>query len=202
MSKLFLIAVCLLTVLSAAAAQERQFLDDVKRPRYGFSVEPASPSEPAGQRAEPGRSRESGELTNEPAGEEVGNSRFGGVFKGTVTVHYKGRMVRTPATLTVSAGGNNSLSHYDYYILPEKGEYLETVWKLEGSDVRRSVTVSGNTVYVTDLIEYESGGGNSQIRTLVFSEDCSSLTFLKTEFDDAARDTATGQIIGRFIRVN
>ncbi len=80
------------------------------------------------------------------------------------------------------------------------GDYLESTWMLDQDKVRRSVTISGTTVYVTDIIEYKRGG-NSQIRTLVFSPDYSALTFLKTEFDDSPSNPATGQIIGRFTRI-
>ena len=84
----------------------------------------------------------------------------------------------------------------------QTGQYLENRWKLDQYDVFRSITISANTVYVTDLIKYENGGGNSQIRTLVFTKDYSALTFLKTEFDDSLTSQATGQIVGRFIRVD
>ncbi|WP_421903174.1 hypothetical protein [Maridesulfovibrio sp.] len=109
-------------------------------------------------------------------------------------------MVNTEATLHISTGENKLPSHYNSYILPKDEDYLVTTWKFENKEVRRSVTISGNTIYITDLIEY-GRGGNSQIRTLVFSPDCSALTFLKTEFDDDSRDPATGQIIGRFMRI-
>lgn len=178
------------TVQLPLPAQEKQNLQDLKRPRYSIKEfqNTMLPDQGVAHKEEQQQTLPD-------------NNRFSGKFNGIVTVHYKDRMVRTQASLTVTTETDTARSHYDYYILPEKGEYLESKWPLNGSEVQRTVTISENTIYVTDIISYESGGGNSQIRTLVFSEDFSAMTFLKTEFDDAVRDTATGQIIGRFNRL-
>ncbi len=171
-----------------AAAQQIKNLKDLKRPRYGVAFPPRTTEV----------KKEQPNATQEIRVED--NSRFAGTFKGKVTVHYKGKMVIAEATLHVAAGNLDRKSHYDSYIIPQSGDYLESTWKLDKEEVRRAVTISGKTVYVTDIIEY-SKGGNSQIRTLVFSPDYSALTFLKTEFDDSSVNPATGQIIGRFLRV-
>ncbi|WP_432735078.1 hypothetical protein [Maridesulfovibrio sp. FT414] len=190
MKRIMPLVLLILFLAMPVAAQEYDYLQGLKRPRYGVAAEEHPPA------SAPKKKLESPQQQEQP-----GNKAFAGLFKGTVTVHYKGRMITTEASLTVAAGGNGTQSHFDYYILPEKGEFQQLDWKLDGMDVQRSVTISGHTVYVTDLIQYENGGGNSQIRTLVFSEDFSALTFLKTEFDDTVRDSATGHIIGRFLRV-
>lgn len=186
--KMILPAILILFALcSPLAAQDLDRLKDLKRPRYGIVVSP--PKEPEVQQKDPGQ------VTAKPD-----NSRFKGTFKGKVTVHYEGKMVHAEAILHILLEQDDAQSHYDRYIIPQEGSYQESTWKLDKSDVHRSVTISGRTIYVTDLIEY-SRGGNSQIRTLIFSPDFSALTFLKTEFDDAATSPATGQIIGRFTRV-
>ncbi len=185
-----LIAIMTTILLSAhfAAAQQINNLKDLKRPRFEVTF-PAKTTE---------TEKKQSNMTQEVKAEE--NSRFAGTYKGKVTVHYKKKLVTAEATLHIVTENQERKNHYDSYIIPETGDYLESTWKLEGEDVRRSVTISGDTVYVTDIIEY-SRGGNSQIRTLVFSPDYSALTFLKTEFDDSQSSPATGQIIGRFIRV-
>jgi len=187
MKKILLVIFLIFITSNTALAQELDHLKDLKRPRYGITPPLAKDTKPP---------------KTEPVQEEIkpDNSRFKGVFKGKVTVHYEGKMVQAEATLHILMGQDEMQSHYDRYIIPQNGDYLENTWKLDKIEVQRSVTISGNTIYVTDLIEY-SRGGNSQIRTLIFSPDFSALTFLKTEFDDAAPSPATGQIIGRFMRV-
>ncbi|NDV22889.1 hypothetical protein [Desulfovibrio sp. JC022] len=185
-----LITIMTMIFLSApfAAAQQIDNLRDLKRPRYEVAFPPKTTEI---KKEQPSAA---------PEIKEEDNSRFAGTFKGKVTVHYKGKIVTAEATLHIAAGNPDRKSHYDSYILPQRSDYLESTWKLDKEDVRRTVTISGKTVYVTDIIEY-SKGGNSQIRTLVFSPDYSALTFLKTEFDDSSVNPATGQIIGRFLRV-
>lgn len=188
--KMILLTLIIVSFMTAPLfAQEYPELKDLKRPRYGFFEQnEKSVAEQKSNRAA-------------TQTEEQKNSRFAGKFKGSVTVHYKGRMIKTEAELTIAVNATAENSHYDFYILPPKGEYLENSWMLDRKEVRRSVTIADRTIYITDIIAYENKGGNSQIRTLVFSPDYSALTFLKTEFDDSVRETATGQIIGRFTRV-
>lgn len=193
MKKLILFLVIILFSATHATAQELEHLKDLKRPRY----ESFFPDRP---KPEGGNPQASNATNTKQSIAIEDNSRFAGIFRGRVTVHYKGQMVNTEATLHIFAGDNEKDSHFNSYILPLNQDYLETTWKFENKDVRRSVTISGNTIYVTDLISYKRGG-NSQIRTLVFSADYSALTFLKTEFDDDSRDPATGQIIGKFVRI-
>lgn len=193
MKKLILFFIIILFSTTHAAAQELDHLKDLKRPRYEtFFPDRPKPEEKNPQTTNATKAKQSIPIED--------NSRFAGVFRGMVTVHYKGQMVNTEATLHIFPGGDEKDSHFNSYILPLNKDYLETAWKFENKDVRRSVTISGNTIYVTDLIAYKRGG-NSQIRTLVFSPDYSALTFLKTEFDDDNRDPATGHIIGRFVRI-
>ncbi|WP_415713695.1 hypothetical protein [Maridesulfovibrio sp.] len=189
MKIIYIAIILLLSIIYPAQAQELDHLKDLKRPRYGLFQD--KPPEKTLQKQD----------TERITIQEEDNSRFIGTYKGNVTVHYKGKMVRAEASLRILTGDKGEKSHYDSYIIPKNGNYLETTWLLDKNDVRRSVTISGNTIYVTDIIEYEHGG-NSQIRTLVFSPDCSALTFLKTEFDDDSRNPATGQIIGRFIKTD
>ena len=177
--------------LSSAAAQDIEHLKDLKRPRYeAIFPERTKTEETTQQPAQQGKAEV----------KEMNNARFTGAFKGKVTVHYKGRLVTTEAKLHIDTDESERKSHYDSYIIPKTGDYLESTWMLDKKEVRRSVTISDTTVYVTDIIEYKRGG-NSQIRTLVFSPDYSALTFLKTEFDDSPSTPATGQIIGRFTRI-
>ncbi len=190
MTRIFLVLLCILLNSTCLHAQEYRYFQDLKRPRYS-AIQEESPKNQAQQNTTAPKT----EKKNQPD-----NEKFCGRFKGMVTVHYQGQMVRTQAALKIAIEEPESKSHYDYYILPANSTYMENTWALEKSTVRRSVTISGNTVYITDIIEYGDHGGNSQIRTLVFSDDHSALTFLKTEFDDAARNSATGQIIGRFTR--
>ncbi|WP_319764597.1 hypothetical protein [Maridesulfovibrio sp.] len=186
--KIFFIAMLLTFITcSAGLAQDMNNLRDLKRPRYGI-FEAEETKAPAPQK------------TNTQETARMNNSRFAGTFKGRVTVHYKNNMVTAEATLHIATGEKTDGSHYDNYIIPANKDYVQYKWKLDKNEVNRSVTVSGNTLYITDIIDYGKGG-NSQIRTLVFSQDCSALTFLKTEFDDARKAPATGQIIGRFLRV-
>ncbi|HAS89366.1 MAG TPA: hypothetical protein DCS48_08680 [Desulfovibrio sp.] len=192
MKQLILFFIIILFSAAHAPAQELDNLKDLKRPRYeAFFPDRPKPEENQ-QTPNSAKANESIAIKD--------SSRFAGVFRGKVTVHYKGQMVNTEATLHIFPGGNEKDSHFNSYILPVDKDYLETTWKSENKNVRRSVTISGNTIYITDLIAYKHGG-NSQIRTLVFSPDYSALTFLKTEFDDDNRDPATGQIIGRFVRI-
>lgn len=191
MRKIFAL-ICLMSIICfPASAQELDNLKNLKRPRYELFLDQPTIEPPPKQTAD-----KNGTI----ATEATDNSRFAGTYKGMVTVHYKNNMVQTEATLRIFTGRDGQNSHYDSYIIPESGDYLESSWQLDKNEVLRSVTVSGNTIYVTDIIEY-GRGGNSQIRTLVFSPDCSALTFLKTEFDDSSRNPATGQSIGRFLRV-
>ncbi|WP_051676964.1 hypothetical protein [Maridesulfovibrio frigidus] len=133
--------------------------------------------------------------------ERLNTSKFVGKLTGKVTVHYLKKMVAAHATITISSDQNDlTKSDYDFYVIPTEVSFLESEWELDGLKVKRSVTISGNTIYITDIINYKNNGGNSQIRTLVFNSDLSALTFLKTEFDDAKSNPATGQIIGRFTR--
>lgn len=187
MYKILLAAFSILLLSNSLLAQDEQYLLDLKRPRYRTTEQPTVTTDPAPDSSSSSHTKK---ITQ--------NSRLCGEFKGKVTVHYKGRMVSAEAALTVAVNEPEEKSHYDYYIIPVNGTFAEQSWKLDDSLVQRTVTVSGNTLYVTDIIEYDEGGGNSQIRTLVFSDDYSALTFLKTEFDDAPRNPATGQIIGRF----
>ncbi|OEU70773.1 MAG: hypothetical protein BA863_14600 [Desulfovibrio sp. S3730MH75] len=134
---------------------------------------------------------------------KIGTSRFVGNFTGKVTVHYQKKMIETAASITFSSEQKDlAKSDYDFYVIPTEETFFESEWILDGIKVKRSITISNNTIYITDIIDYEGDGGNSQIRTLVFNSDCSALTFLKTEFDDAKANPATGQIIGRFNRSN
>lgn len=185
-----LIAITLALFITAVPvqAQDTKHLKNLKRPRY----ETIFPERTKDRRKTPPPTPETAKATD--------NSRFAGTFKGRVTVHYKNKMVTTEATLHIEIDKTKHKNHYDSYILPKNKDYHESTWTLDKNDVRRSVTISGNTVYVTDIIEYAKGG-NSQIRTLSFSPDYSALTFMKTEFDDSPVNPATGQIIGRFIRV-
>ncbi len=129
-------------------------------------------------------------------------SRFVGKFTGKVIVHYQNKMVETAASITISLDQKDlAKSDYDFYIVPADDTFLEHEWDLDGLKVKRSVTISGKTIYITDIINYVEDGGNSQIRSLVFNSDFSGVTFLKTEFDDAKTNPATGQIIGRFTRI-
>ncbi len=129
------------------------------------------------------------------------NKNFSGTYKGEVTVHYKGELVTTQAELTISTSEKDlQRSDFNFYVIPEKGQYAKNSWESEGRKYERSVTISESTIYVTDITAY-SRGGNSQIRTLVFNRDRSALTFLKTEFDDSLSERATGHIIGRFERI-
>ncbi|WP_027721137.1 hypothetical protein [Maridesulfovibrio zosterae] len=177
---------------TSSSAQEYPSLNNLKRPRYGITeYENKSPSKNINSTK-----------NNAIQMDKINNSRFAGKFKGKVTVHYKDTMITTEATIVISVDTEDRNSHYDHYLLPSNEQYLENIWKLDQYNVFRSITISDNTVYVTDLIKYENGGGNSQIRTLVFTNDYSALTFLKTEFDDSATSQATGQIVGRFIRVD
>lgn len=189
MKRIFMLTIFIILAASTLYAQDFPDLQSLKRPRYDATPQQETTHKTIAKK----------EKTPEP--QEKTNSRFAGIFKGKVTVHYKGKMVRSDATLTIASGTDENKSHYDFYVLPSKGNYLESKWEIDKSEVHRSATISKHTVYITDIIEYPDGGGNSQIRTLVFSEDHSALTFLKTEFDDASRNSATGQIIGRFIRI-
>ncbi|ACS81159.1 hypothetical protein [Maridesulfovibrio salexigens] len=177
--------------ISPAIAQELENLKDLKRPRYEAIFPERTNTEEATQQQAP---QDKAEVKVE------NNTRFAGIFKGKVTVHYKGELVTTEAKLHIYTDESERKSHYDSYIIPQTGDYLESTWMLDKSEVHRSVTISGSSLYVTDIIEYKRGG-NSQIRTLVFSPDYSALTFLKTEFDDSPSNQATGQIIGRFTRI-
>ena len=186
-----LVMLCLTAAL--ATAQDIQHLKDLKRPRYEAIFPDRTNDKEKKQQPAPSIETKEKAVVKD-------NSRFAGTFKGRVTVHYKGKIVSADATLHIGADESERKSHYDSYILPKSGEYLESTWKLDKYEVRRSITISATTVYVTDIIEYGKGG-NSQIRTLVFSPDYSALTFLKTEFDDSPSSPATGQIIGRFMRI-
>ncbi|MBI9112548.1 hypothetical protein [Maridesulfovibrio ferrireducens] len=180
---LLIVAILALTV-STASGKESSSLNDLKRPEFNLRLPETT------QKTTPGKKVIA-----------LNNSRFCGVFAGEVTVHYTNKMVTTTASLTINSDMQNiNKSHYDYYVIPSDETFMEYEWNLDKMKVRRSVTVSGNTFYITDIIDYEKSGGNSQIRTLVFSPDLSALTFLKTEFDDSKSMSATGQIIGRFNR--
>ncbi|WP_320174456.1 hypothetical protein [Maridesulfovibrio sp.] len=190
--KTFIAVISILFLMTSfATAQDIDHLKDLKRPRYEAIFPERAKTEEATQQPAP---QDKAEINEE------NNARFTGTFKGKVTVHYKGKLVAAEAKLHIETGETERISHYDSYIIPKTGDYLESTWMLDKNEVRRSVTISGNTVYITDIIEY-GRGGNSQIRTLVFSPDYSALTFLKTEFDDSPSNPATGQIIGRFIRI-
>ncbi|NDV27893.1 hypothetical protein [Desulfovibrio sp. JC010] len=188
MKKIFYAIFLMLIAYIPVSAQELDHLKDLKRPRYGLFQEKPATEQPPNRTAE------------QPKTIAEDNSRFSGAFKGKVTVHYRGKLVHAEASLNIFIGDDGQNSHYDTYIIPKTGNYLESTWILDKTEVRRSITIAANTIYVTDIIEY-GRGGNSQIRTLVFSPDCSALTFLKTEFDDDSPNPATGQIIGRFLRV-
>ncbi|CCO23784.1 hypothetical protein [Maridesulfovibrio hydrothermalis] len=196
MIRILLSIIILLLSATPLPAENLPSLQNLKRPRYETGVPPQK--RPAPQL--PHQNAAIKQVARQKVTPD--NSRFAGKFSGLVTIHYKNKMVRTKATLTISTNGTQGNSHYDYYLIPDAGDYLEHSWKLDEYDVQRTVTVSGSTLYITDIIDYGGNGGNSQIRTLVFSGDYSALTFLKTEFDDELRDTATGQIIGRFIRID
>ncbi len=188
MLKKFSLTVFLLLTANVLCAQDFPDLQNLKRPRYGVTPQQMEPDKPAVTKDDNSQSK------------AETNSRFAGTFKGEVTVHYIDKMIRTAAALTIATGAEENKNHYDFYIIPAKGNFLSSKWEIDKSKVLRTTTISGDTIYITDIIEYQNGGGNSQIRTLVFSEDHSALTFLKTEFDDASRNSATGQIIGRFVR--
>lgn len=171
--------------VSAVSAKDSTPLNDVKRPEFHFRLSETAP-----------------EHSSDQIDQKINNSKFSGFFAGTVTVHYKEEMVTTTANLTINTDIKNiSKSHYNYYIIPPQESYMEYDWELDGVKIKRTVTISGNTLYITDIINYEKNGGNSQIRTLVFNPDFSALTFLKTEFDDGSTMQATGHIIGRFKRI-
>ncbi|MFW5499829.1 MULTISPECIES: hypothetical protein [unclassified Maridesulfovibrio] len=190
--KIFIATIVILWLaLSPATAQDIEHLKDLKRPRYEAIFPERAKTEETTQQPAP---------QNKAEVKAENETRFAGTFKGKVTVHYKGKLVTTEAKLHIATDKSERKNHYDSYILPMIGDYLESTWMLDQDEVRRSVTISGTTVYVTDIIEYKRGG-NSQIRTLVFSPDYSALTFLKTEFDDSLSNPATGQIIGRFTRI-
>ena len=190
MKKILLIVLLVFITSHSAAAQDLEHLKNLKRPRYGISLQPPEKLQTKQKKQQQTKTEQI----------KSDNSRFYGKFKGNVTVHYKGKLVRTEATLRISSTDENDNSHFNSYLIPKDKDYFENIWELERNEVHRSVTISGNTIYVTDIIAYQTGG-NSQIRTLVFNTDCSALTFLKTEFGDEHFDPATGHIIGRFVRV-
>ncbi|WP_320006173.1 hypothetical protein [Maridesulfovibrio sp.] len=191
MKKILPAVILLVSFSFPVAAQDIDHLKNLKRPRYEINLSAPKELQPP-QEKQPKETKHN-EIT-------LDNSRFCGTFKGYVTVHYKGKLVRTPATMSISFTDGNESSHFNSYLIPKDKDYFENTWEFEQYEVNRSVTITGNTLYVTDTIAYRTGG-NSQIRTLVFNRDCSALTFLKTEFDDEHFNPATGHIIGRFVRV-
>ncbi len=185
MQKIILLTLSIIALsVSATYSKDSSSLNDLKRPEFNFRLSETTPKQPLAKKIK-----------------KINNSRFAGVFQGTVTVHYTKKMVTTTASLTIDTDIKNiSKSHYNYYVIPAEESYAEYSWKLDGMKILRTVTISGDTIYITDIINYEEDGGNSQIRTLVFSPDLSALTFLKTEFDDERTMPSTGHIIGRFKR--
>ncbi|SMF17344.1 hypothetical protein [Desulfovibrio gilichinskyi] len=186
MQKIILLTLTIIALsVSTTSGKDSSALNDLKRPEFNFRLSDTAPEQPAANTAK-----------------KINNSRFAGVFQGTVTVHYTKKMVTTTAEMTIDTDIKNiSKSHYNYYVIPAEDFYKEYAWVLDGMKILRTVTISDNTIYITDIINYEEDGGNSQIRTLVFSPDLSALTFLKTEFDDEKTMPATGHIIGRFKRI-
>ncbi|WP_291328436.1 hypothetical protein [Desulfovibrio sp. UCD-KL4C] len=186
MQKIILVTLSIIALsVSTIYGKESSSLNNLKRPEFNFRTSETK-SEQAFTRTI----------------KKINNSRFAGVFQGTVTVHYTQKLVTTTARLTIDSNIKNiSKSHYNYYVIPAKGSYTEYAWELDGIKILRTVTISGDTIYITDIINYKEGGGNSQVRTLVFSPDLSALTFLKTEFDDERIMPSTGHIIGRFKRI-
>ena len=182
---IFLTLTIIALSVSTTYGKENSSLNDLKRPEFTFRLSETTHEQPLGKTTE-----------------KINNSRFAGVFQGTVTVHYAKKMVTTTASLTIDTDMKNiRKSHYNYYVIPAEKSYTEYSWELDGMKILRTVTISGDTIYITDIINYGEDGGNSQIRTLVFSPDLSALTFLKTEFDDERTMPSTGHIIGRFKRI-
>ena len=111
MRRISILFMIILFSATLSEAQEYPDLKNLKRPRYGITeYEKSTPATHIEKLA-----------SNATEKVKIDNSRFAGRFKGKVTVHYKGTMISTEATIVISINTEDRKSHYDHYLLPPNG---------------------------------------------------------------------------------